>query len=241
MVKVPRATLFEEPAMPTLLLARCKRTARMLHLVVPLVTLVFASAAAAASPGSSVELYSSQIDADADLRAFVVANPDCELWSNWQKTCARVGAETYCATDRAKPVEPSKVFCVGKWAEESEGVVRSQMRFCRAPDSLSNSRGSFPICARYDAGRPFNGRRLQARLSPACGAWRQEGSGRKARAYSSTGYYCGRFNRVRCRDGSFREAQAAAQPASEAIVAGYDALDPLDRLAVHGVRCGNDP
>jgi hypothetical protein len=241
MGKMSRATLVNDGAARTRLLAHGKATASILLLLLLSVGLALASAAAAPSPGSSVAPYTSPSKADADLRAFDVANPDCELWSNWHKTCARLGTATYCATDRAMPVKPSKAFCVGQWAGKSGDVVRSQMRFCRVRDSLSDSRGSFAICAGYDAGRPFNGRRLQARLSPACSEWRQDGSGTKARAYSSTGFYCTRFNRVRCRDGSFSEARAGARNAPGEIVAGYTATDPLDHRAVHGVWCGKGP
>lgn len=241
MGNMSRGTLLDDDAVRKLLLAHGKATASILLLLGLSVSLAPASAIAAPSPGSSVGPYTSQSKADADLRAFDVANPNCELWSNWHKTCARLGTATYCATDRAKPVKPSKVFCVGQWGDRTGDVVRSQMRFCRVRDSLSDSRGSFAICTRYDAERPFNGRRLQARLSPACSEWRRNGSGTKARAYSSTGYYCARFNHVRCRDGSFSEARAAAREVSGGIVAGYTATDPLDNRAVHGVWCGNNP
>jgi hypothetical protein len=179
--------------------------------------------------------------ADAALAAFEAAHPKCEVWSNWQKMCSRIGSTVHCTVDRVRPVRPSAPFCLGEWEEVTPEAYQSQMRFCRKTDVLSFGGRRVTVCERYQADRPFNGRRLQPRLSPACEEWREESSNRKARAASPTGYYCARYTpRRQCNDYSYRSAVInSRQGDAEGIIAGYNPLPVLDSYAVHGLACGD--
>lgn len=72
-------------------------------------------AVACATTASAPSIYyKSQAQADAALAAFDKDNPDCQLWTNWQKMCSRMGGsgETLCAIDTQRRVAPSAAFCV---------------------------------------------------------------------------------------------------------------------------------
>ncbi|HEX8401244.1 MAG TPA: hypothetical protein VF628_06015 [Allosphingosinicella sp.] len=186
----------------------------------------------------SVALVSEQ-QADAALAAFEASNPSCEIWSNWQKMCSRIGSTVHCTIDRAKRVKPSAPFCVGQWEEATEEEQASRMRFCEEPDYLTFGKRRLPACNRYRADRPFNGRRLKPIISPACAEWREEKTNKRAGPYSTSGYYCAHFTFEGCRDTSLRQAELSALKAdSDGIIAGYEVGTRLDKVPVHGLSCG---
>lgn len=115
------------------------------------------------SEGAASIYYASQQEADAALAAFERENPQCQLWTNWQKMCSRIGADggTLCVEDKARRARPSIPFCVGATQEGRVALSvgqwdiarrKSLERFCKrpAPD------GWEPVgwCA-FDARRPF--------------------------------------------------------------------------------------
>ncbi len=203
--------------------------------LLPLMLLASLGPSAAGRPAPTA----GQKQAEAALAAFETAHPRCEVWSNWQKTCSRIGATVHCTVDRAKPVLPSAPFCMGQWEEAGEEARASRMRFCKKPDYFTLGGKRVPACARYREDRPFNGRRLRPLSSPACAEWREDVTNKKAGLYSTNGYYCARFNVKGCRDTSLRRAkQSALMPNGEGIIAGYEALPRLDSLPVHAISCG---
>lgn len=185
--------------------------------------------------------YSSLLQADADLHAFGSAHPNCEVWSNWQKTCSRLGSEVSCVEDRARPVRPSAAFCAGGYDSASQAEITSQFRYCRVTERLRIGEREISVCALFDSGRPFNGRRLAARFSPACGEWRVEGSSAPARTRSATGFYCARYLRRRCNDFSDFHSNREKQTATaEGLVMNSSPSGRLDKLAVFGLTCGRE-
>jgi hypothetical protein len=124
--------------------------------------------------------------ADRQMIAFGEANRQCQLWTNWQKLCARTGrnGSVQCLTDPDRPVRPSTPFCaraggsMDGWAR----VVRaSAQRFCQTyrtiDDPLSPGR-RIRVCANWASDRPFNGRRIAALVQPGCDAVSEAESGR---------------------------------------------------------------
>jgi hypothetical protein len=123
-----------------------------------------------------------QTAADAQLAAFDKSEPECQLWTNWQKMCSRTGpdGETICEVDEARPVAPSAPFCVGRTGT-SPGVLLSALspdqqlsarRFCDpAPPEGAEATGATADWCPYAKNRPFNGYRLQPRLHAWCNAW----------------------------------------------------------------------
>jgi hypothetical protein len=111
--------------------------------------------------------------ADRQLQAFDAAHPQCQLWTNWQKMCSRTGPDgaTVCVTDPGRPVRPSEPFCTaGTEAEASpsRAQIASYRRFCRfRPGQEGNP---FHGCEGAE-NRPFNGRRVAARLHQWCDLW----------------------------------------------------------------------
>lgn len=149
--------------------------------------------------------YTSQADADAALDAFDKANPNCQLWTNWQKMCSRTGAkgEVWCTTDPERPVKPSVPFCAGDGdgideIEEPGPTItqRSRDRFCISydEDSTYAKRIGRRVCLDKDESRPFNGKRMSARLHPWCAEWKDRETFRAANLNQSmgvkSGYYC---------------------------------------------------
>ena len=142
-----------------------------------------ASAAMSRADEAAADIfYARQEEADADLMRFDRDNPQCQLWTNWQKMCTRTGAagQTECVTDQATPVRPSVPFCL--WAAkpkfgsppEEPKQLASASRFCNGElHDREYLRCSAPI-----AKRPFDGRTLSARRSKYCSVWAEEGSGK---------------------------------------------------------------
>lgn len=150
-------------------------------------------------------LYSDPADADAELQAFAQNNSSCQLWTNWQKMCSRTGQNgaVACTIDPAKPVEPSKPFCVadadgyGGFEEKTNTVTqRSRDRFCtsfQSDSALSQELGR-AICFDLDKERPFSGFRISSRGHPWCQAWSDsltfKATLTRSEHQSAAGYYC---------------------------------------------------
>jgi hypothetical protein len=147
------------------------------------VVLVAGLTAVASATAKDSIYYKSQKEADAALAAFDRDNPDCQLWTNWQKMCSRTGENgaTWCTTDPDKPVKPSTPFCeapkgspdrVGDRYSFPPTMTKSQIesanRFCLS--GISSKRQ----CKKLDPTRPFNGKRLAARRHPWCEIWGDE-------------------------------------------------------------------
>jgi hypothetical protein len=129
-----------------------------------------------ANSGRESIYYRSQKDADTALAAFDQANPDCQLWTNWQKMCSRTGdgGATICALDPAFTVEPSIPFCA-EVSSKTRASFRLSKLFGTEVTSQSRSRGRYcqmkgPILnCRME--RPFNGAHLTARRHAVCETW----------------------------------------------------------------------
>lgn len=85
--------------------------------------------------------YTDQKAADAALVQFANSNPDCQLWTNWEKMCSRTSGASTCIRDSRLQVRPSTPFCVisrqVNWqhVEKQHSVLlmnetRSIERFC---------------------------------------------------------------------------------------------------------------
>jgi hypothetical protein len=156
----------------------------------PAATPEVASPSANGRSGPAGSLYfSNQSDADESLARFGQQNPECPIWTKWQKTCSRTGAggSSICVRDQGLPARPSEPFCVrtefsGLPSPLTERQNASSMRFCARTrhEHVSDSAGRFlyedTVCHRYRTDRPFNGRTLAARRHPLCGQW-SRGSG----------------------------------------------------------------
>ena len=115
--------------------------------------------------------------ADRQLRAYGEANPQCRMWSNWEKLCSRTGPEgaVQCFIDPGRRVSPSRPFCaVARWEGRADVPPASERvsreRFCLSRETIE-ARGQhlrIRVCTRHDPDRPFNGRRVAALLHPGC-------------------------------------------------------------------------
>jgi hypothetical protein len=114
---------------------------------------------------------------DNELLAFGRRNPHCQLWTNWRKMCSRTGpnAEAVCVEDPARRVRPSAIFCTAGIPDDSvtPSQIASYRRFCKGP-LPQNDGNSLRRCEGADA-RPFNGRRVAARMHPWCSLWADTG------------------------------------------------------------------
>ena len=137
---------------------------------------------ACATTSSSI-YFSSQAAADASLTAFDKNNPDCQLWTNWQKMCSRTGegGATRCITDSQKSVRPSTPFCAEPSAISFSltdildlGQKKSAERFY--PQYISSLEKG--ISSNKDNYRPFSGSNLSSRRHPYCNVWATENEGK---------------------------------------------------------------
>jgi hypothetical protein len=186
--------------------------------------------------------YKSQTEADASLAKFGLDHPNCERWTNWQRTCARMGDGVHCSRDPGFRVKPSKAFCVGVYPAESV-EIQSQFRFCAKYDTVGIGNVKVAVCDKFRADRPFNGRRLVALRSPGCGEWREEGSDRRASGYSATGFYCAKFTHRSCSDLSHHHESRRALTIDGSGISPLPSLVErgwLDKIAVHTIACGQD-
>lgn len=141
---------------------------------------------AVSSDWDSDNFYAGQAEADAALELFDKSNPDCQLWTNWQKMCSRSGpsGSVYCASDASRPVSPSAPVCVAwsvgndrQLAASSRREQLSRARFCRGELIELEDDGGSALCTSPDPQRPFSGRDLSARRHPYCTVWAEEHTG----------------------------------------------------------------
>jgi len=145
--------------------------------------------------------YATQSEADGALLRFEAANPQCELWTNWQKMCSRTGADgkVSCIRTRRLDVRPSAPFCAAtkdgaRRPGPADGLkaVSSSLRFCRYPSGKPQGPSAQIESCIYEQDRPFSGRNLQDREHGWCRVWYEAGRIRPAsrdRA-APNGLYC---------------------------------------------------
>lgn len=200
--------------------------------------------------------------ADRQMRAYGEVNPDCRMWTNWEKLCSRTGANgtIVCGIDPGRRVTPSDPFCAASRSAtpaaslpETERV--SSERFCRAHRTTEDlSRGTLSrVCTRHDPRRPFNGRRVAALLHRDCDGLSDAATGRPfcvrggnaaaglpdCEALAARGYqhprllHCSRWSG----DASCRAFPIRPQPdlGPDAFVIPQDP----NRNGVHGLVCEN--
>jgi hypothetical protein len=164
---------------------------------------MLALAACATTTSTPSIYYKTQAEADVALAAFDTDNPDCQLWTNWQKMCSRTGENgaTYCNTDPVEPVKPSAPFCEVRTLTEVDGQTMlyigdpaikrlsslSRNRFCEqviGESSLSNEVLDLEnqieksvTCSRFRNSRPFNGLDEKSQTSPLCISWKKTPNG----------------------------------------------------------------
>ena len=159
--------------------------------------MAFAALLSANSPQNSI-YYRSQVNADSDLQAFDRNNPECQLWTNWQKMCSRTGNEgkTLCTGSSIK-VRPSAPFCAARAETGNVGLARpfsqqqlaSYLRFCGSKTGELSSDG-VPLC-NWMTQRPFNGLRPVELAHPWCRRWRSHSVDQnRSRLETQVGYYC---------------------------------------------------
>lgn len=200
--------------------------------------------------------------ADRQMLAYGEANPECRMWTNWQKLCSRTGpgGAVHCDIDRARRVAPSLPFCAASRSETPASVANDaerelRERFCvshRMVEDLVRHR-LVRVCTRHDPRRPFNGRRVAALLHPGCDGLSDAETGQPfcargggaaaglpdCAALAARGYQHGRL--LQCRRWS-GDPSCHAFPVRGAPDTGEDAMviprDP-NRAGVHGLFCEN--
>jgi hypothetical protein len=152
---------------------------RLRRVVFALFALCGAGAAGqyAVSQSYNVAALRSETPADRALLTFREHNPDCALWSDWQRLCSRMGpsGSVTCKTDPFRKVARSAPFCVsGRPKIGSQAEVASRDRFCvgRDPNVPKSPFGG--TCAVWANNRPFSGRAIAHYLHPACEIWGYE-------------------------------------------------------------------
>lgn len=147
--------------------------------------------------GENPEIYyRSGTAANAALASFDGNNPDCQLWTNWQKMCSRTGLNgaTHCISS-SMPVRPSVPFCVARTdqpyddndASAPQAERLSHRRFCQRATS---EHGLGEECS-WDRSRPFSGLVLKELRHPWCAKWAPVLERRKFGAKSARyGFYC---------------------------------------------------
>lgn len=126
--------------------------------------------------------------ADEALTRFGKRNPECPMWTNWEKLCSRTGprGNIRCSIDPGEKVLPTAPFCASGFPGNPENKSGQQLisseRFCIQhrlihAHSATGDR-DFRICTLFSPERPFNGRRMGALIHPWCEAWGDEITGR---------------------------------------------------------------
>lgn len=129
--------------------------------------------------------YRSQAEADMELEQFDRVNPSCQLWTNWQNTCARSGVEglSRCSVDPRIMAVPSTPFCVfhrQTLAQPVEGVAgfSSVMRFCAETELITSTNETdsptLIACKRFVGERPFSDPRSAGAFTNWCNRWRSQ-------------------------------------------------------------------
>lgn len=160
----------------------------------------------ASKPADSI-YYPSQAAADTALAQFDHDNPDCQLWSNWQKMCSRTGegGKTLCNRDRRIEARPSTPFCAARFVKmpgepyfrppeapetltESAASGGSRQRFCKSlwdgdlrrvpfEPAIAAQHKTVLLCVAYKNPRPFDGLDVHSQANPRCRKWTKEGGG----------------------------------------------------------------
>jgi hypothetical protein len=191
--------------------------------------------------------YDNPTAADEDLRGFEKNNPNCPLWTNWQKLCSRINGRTNCKIDTRFPTRPSKPFCLTSIGEYGDPQLeaRSLMRFCEDPDyvTTTGSKRRLSVCARYRVNRPFNGRDLDLLRSPACEEWSEVLTGKsvckesdgscRGNLRSRQGFYCSKFSKHSCDDYSLYRSTILDRGKL------FNTKNLMDKSPVHGSYCGD--
>jgi hypothetical protein len=183
--------------------------------------LVLTLAACATTASTPSIYYKSQAEADAAFAAFDKDNPDCQLWTNWQKMCSRTGANgtTYCNTDPDIPVKPSVPFCFNQHAPQQSSAnvqptksyiemqknSQSRNRFCKefldnGPDlefEIAQNPNYLNTCVKYHLSRPFNGMSIKSQKNPRCKKWTQDKGGFFYCSEAITDEKCADIKRIR--------------------------------------------
>jgi hypothetical protein len=157
---------------------------------------MLALAACATTTSTPSIYYKTQAEADVALAAFDTDNPDCQLWTNWQKMCSRTGENgaSDCVKDATHSAKPSDVFCLadGNGAFDSwrfltsSNLQQSAARFCKKEVPLELSNGKIQkICTQFHKDRPFSGRDLASRRHRWCNVWSEENTGKPVCAEGS--------------------------------------------------------
>ena len=175
---------------------------------------------------------------DQRLERFNLENPQCRLWTDWQRACARtgLGGAMRCVTDRSHPVAPSEPFCVatpfwGRPGPFTDSQRLSSLRFCRSTyrERVTDAAGRLlyeeRVCGRYERDRPFNGRTVAARRHPLCARWSRGPAGV---------LICAKWRRAPCRLLDNVPRQVPADNESTVVIP--HRFDP-DRMAVLSVTC----
>jgi hypothetical protein len=150
-------------------------------LVPAMLLIIWVSEPDASTPKSSSETiyFPSQKAADLAMAAFDDVNPDCELWTNWQKMCSRTGENGAVLCHKSTiGVRPSTPFCAARTNGPFEGLSRpnqptqftSYMRFCRVNGKVPAGLKDFEHCV-WTKNRPFNGLSRSDRRHPWCKRW----------------------------------------------------------------------
>jgi hypothetical protein len=156
--------------------------------------LVLTLAACATTASTPSIYYKSQAEADAALAAFDKDNPDCQLWTNWQKMCSRTGenGKTWCALDLEVPVKPSRPFCANTNGlsflpvelHDMDQIASAERFIKRLPSRLDAVDNEYRI--KMSRVRPFSGKNLGSRRHPYCNVWSRESDGKAICAEGST-------------------------------------------------------
>lgn len=152
--------------------------------LLPVAACIDAAASSAPESTGSNRAASSALDpataADRQMLAYGEANPECRMWTNWQKLCSRTGpgGAVHCNVDPGRRVTPSRPFCARRARVEprfAPAVAEraSAERFCLSHQTIQDplspdQERRIRVCTRHDPERPFNGRRAAALMRPGC-------------------------------------------------------------------------
>jgi len=130
------------------------------------------------------------VKVNARLKKFDREHPNCQLWTDWQTMCSRVGknGEAYCRNDPLHPVKPSEPFCVDEYlgnfrTNMTDKQMESVFRFCEKslhydlPESKTGRASR--LCTKFSDSRPFSGHNIASLQHPWCREWSDSVTGEK--------------------------------------------------------------